>query len=179
MPRFRRRQWRDGELVHGRPGGGGVLGGGGNGRGGRGPFIGAGVHHNGQEISRLKEGGRAITRSNSRGFFVRRRKKVSVLTAGPHRSARRGGGYVPFRKEFPGWALGRFFCWAESFPWGPFPFPIYFLFSFFCFSFVILQNNFKLILNSFLTFVKSFPLLVAHQGMFESHKSQRFLVKCT
>jgi hypothetical protein len=53
------------------------------------------------------------------------------------------------------------------------PFPFYFIF-FFYFSFEILQNNFKLILNSFLTFVNYFPCLLHFREMFESHNSQRF-----
>jgi hypothetical protein len=54
------------------------------------------------------------------------------------------------------------------------PFPFYFLFSFSVFSFVILQNNLKLILNSFLNFVNYFPCLLHFREMFESHNSQRF-----
>jgi hypothetical protein len=87
IPRFFRRQWRNGELAHGRPGGEEVLEEGGNGRGRRGLFIGGLMRHKGQGIVGSKGGGMAITRSNARGVSVQRRKNVSVLTPRARMSA--------------------------------------------------------------------------------------------
>jgi hypothetical protein len=50
-------------------------------------FIGTGVQQNGQGIGGLKEGAGLLRAVNSRGFFVRRRKKASVLTSWARTSA--------------------------------------------------------------------------------------------
>jgi hypothetical protein len=135
--------------VRGRPGGGGVLGGGSNGRGGGGPLYrhGRAVKQAGDR--RIEGGGRVNARGSlARIFHPEEEESIGADISGPHVSEKeRGGGGTGSGFE----VMGRGPVLASGRIVSPRPF-LFFPFislSFFCFSFVILQNNSNLILNNF------------------------------